>query len=453
MNISNSPRPIIANGYAEPKEVAAKVAILDDFDGDEVGFPHGQAVESVLLSHSDLTPADVQRMQNMPEQARVDDIMRDNKVDFRRAYGAAVMRNVAKFYLSTAQNLQTIISEQPTVKVISQSQGETAARLTGDLMDDLAAKDNVRQHANQAFGLAADAPLPELLEQMVLEAEGVINDNELVGKAKQEYLKAAKAVADAGVTYLVAGGNHGDLAYQMEQMGVKTSPSAYRNIFATEHSTIIGANTQEGQVSTLNSPNSGSKVFEVGENLPWSSEEFGREGVDSGTSFATPIVAGKVVKMLEDAPTLTPFDIDSKLQGLDSTRVESGKIKATNNGQALIGDGELEPYIAAKIGEGFVTDIFGETAQQLAEARQDKTFFGLPGTKDHEFQLVRVSPSPEGTRQLWVDTYFDEGHHVLRADLKDGAWDPKSVVEELHLDAKRQQEIANRPAPPAEASA
>ena len=97
MNISSNKLPApIATGYAEPKEVAPKVALFDDFDGDETGFPHGQAVESVLFSHSDLKDADVQRYQNMPEQARIEQIMRDKKVNFRQAYGAAVMRNTAK---------------------------------------------------------------------------------------------------------------------------------------------------------------------------------------------------------------------------------------------------------------------------------------------------------------------------------------------------------------------
>ena len=445
MHITSN-RPPIANGYAEPKEAAAKIAILDDFDGDESGFPHGQAVESVLLSHSDLSDADVQRMQNMPAQARVDDIMRDNKVGFRQAYGAAVLRNVAKFYLSTAQNLQTIVTEQPTVKVISQSQGETSARLTGDLLDDLREKEHIRRHANETFGLPADAPLPELLEKMVQEADTVLADNELVAQARQQYMKAAQGVQDKGVVYLVAGGNHGDLAYQLEHMGVKTSSSAFRSIFATEYATVVGANTADGAVSTLNSPASGSEAYERGEDLPWKAEEgFDQSGVHSGTSFATPIVAGKVLKMLDGNPALTPFDIESKLQGLDSTKVGNGQIKATSNGQSLIADGQLEPYISDKLGEGFVTDIYGETAQQMAAARQDRTFFGLPGTEDHEFQLVRINPNPDGVRQLWVDTYFNEGHHVLRATLKDGAWDPTSVVEELHLDAKRQKEIDSRP--------
>lgn len=447
MNISTNKLPApIATGYAEPKEVAPKVAIFDDFDGDETGFPHGQAVESVLFSHSDLKGTDVQRYQNMPEQARIEQIMRDNKVNFRQAYGAAVMRNVAKFYLTTAQNLQTVVREQPTVQVISQSQGDSAARLMGDLIDDIAARPELQKHANVAFGLKPDAALPELIGEMMVEAEQLIGTNELVDKARQEYLKAARAVEEKGITYLVAAGNHGDLASELEGAGVKANPGAFRNIFASEYATIVGANDAQGNPSSLNSPGAGIEVYALGENLPWQAGEgFNRSETASGTSFATPIVAGQVIAMKEVNPELTPFDIESKLQGLESTRVSSDQIKATPNGQALMGDGELEPYISERIGEGFVTGITGETAEQLVQATQPRTFFALPGEEDHEFQLVRVSPDPEGVRTLSVDTYFNEGHHVLRAKAKDGAWDPASVVEELHLDAKRQKEIESRP--------
>ncbi len=446
MNISTNKLPApIATGYAEPKEVAPKVAIFDDFDGDETGFPHGQAVESVLFSHSDLKDADVQRYQNMPEQARVEEIMRDKGVTFRQAYGAAVTRNTAKFYLTTAQNLETVMREQPTVQVISQSQGDSAARLMGDLIDDIADRPELQKHANETFGLKPDAGMPELLAEMMIEAEQLIGNNELINQARQEYLRVAQEVEKRGITYLVAAGNHGDLANELANAGVKANPGAFRNIFANEFATIVGANDEQGNPSILNSPGAGIEVYALGEDLPWQAGEgFDRSDTASGTSFATPIVAGQVIAMKEANPELTPFDIESKLQGLESTRVSSGQIKATPNGQALIGDGELEPYISERIGEGFVTGITGETAEQLVQATQPRTFFPLPGEKDHEFQLVRVSPDPEGVRTLSVDTYFNEGHHVLRVKAKDGAWDPASVVEELHLDAKRQKEIESR---------
>ena len=69
MQVNPNIRKLPNSGMAEPREIAPKVALLDDFDGDPVGFPHGQAVESVQLSHSDLTDADIQRYQNTPKQA------------------------------------------------------------------------------------------------------------------------------------------------------------------------------------------------------------------------------------------------------------------------------------------------------------------------------------------------------------------------------------------------
>lgn len=430
-------------GYAEPKERAPKIAILDDFDGDQAGFPHGQAVESVLLSHSSLGDADIQRLQNTPKQADLNEILKGGKVGFREAFGSMVVRNVAGFYLSTAQNLHTILQEQPTVKVIGQSQGETAGRqLEESVFSVLRTNEGVRHQVAQSLGLESEAPLPELCEKLLQQADTLISQNELCQKARKEYEKAAKAVYDKGITYLVAAGNHGDFAGELQQMGVKASNSAFRSIFANEFVTVVGANDAKGQPSTLNSPGSAIEVYELGEDLPWQAEEgFDKSGVNSGTSFAVPILAGKVLQMLEKDPSLTPFEIESTLEGLDSYKVSDGNVVATSNGQSLVGDGLIEPYILDRIGEGFVKDIYGDEARQFAEATLDTNFFGLPGAKDHEFQFVRIAPDPGGVRQLTVQTYFNEGHHQLRASLKDGAWDPASVSEELHLDAERQKGI------------
>ncbi|MCA9791971.1 MAG: S8/S53 family peptidase [Candidatus Eremiobacteraeota bacterium] len=436
-------RPQLATGYAEPKEAAPKVAILDDFDGDPNGFPHGQAVESVLFSHSQLSDPDVQRLQNEPKQADLRELLK--QMPFRQAFAAMVARNVAGFYLSTAQNLHTILNEQPSVKVIEQSQGETSARQLESIFDGLAGNDSFRQQVSQAMGLPSDAPLNKVCEELLNEADQVANHSEICQKSRQEYLKAARSVYERGITYLVAAGNHGQFARDLEAIGVQASPSAFRNIFVSDYATVVGANTAEGQPSALNSPNAAIEVYERGEDLAWSvGEGFDVHGVHSGTSFAVPIVAAKVTSRLEAEPGLTPFELETQLQGLDSYQVHDGAAVATRNGQSLVADGSIEPYILEQLGEGFVTGIDTDEAGQLARATQDRTFFGLPGAKDHEFQLVRISPDPDGVRQLSVETYFKAGHHVLSARLKEGAWDPHSVTEELHLDAKREAEIDQR---------
>lgn len=446
MNI-NTHRPSLARtGLAEKREAAPKLALLDDFDGDPDGFPHGQAVESVLMDYSGLTDADVQRYQNTPKQADLVKLMKQDGMPFRTAFRTMVARNVAHFYLGTATNLHTILAEQPSIEMVSQSQGETPGRHLETLFDGLQNNQAFREGASLSFGLDKDAPLAEVCQALLDEADRVVADNEICQKARKEFEKAAKSLHDNGITYLVAAGNHGPIGETMQALGVEASPTAFRNILVNDYVTVVGAHTAEGEPSRINSPLASIEAYRRGEDLAWTAKEpgFDQSGVDSGTSFATPIAAGDAAEFLQDNPDFGPFQAESFLMGLDSYRVQFSETTQLANGQELRGDGLLDAFISEKIGPGFITDISSPDATQIAQANRDRTFFGLPGQKDHEFQLVKMRPDPSGQRQLTVETYFDEGHHVLQADAKDGAWDPATVVEELHFDAARQREIEKR---------
>ncbi len=428
---------ILSTGYAEPRERAPRVALLDDFDGDPKGFPHGQAVESVLLSHSQLKSDQIQRLQNEPPQADLTKLIKEDKLDFLTAFRTMTARNLVGFYAATAQNLEIILREQPTVQVVSQSQGETTARQLEMIFDGVVNNQAFRQGVAQTLGQPGATPA-QICKALLDEADAVSGKDPLVQKAREQYQLAAREAHQHGITYVVAAGNHGGFARQLEQMGVEASPSAFRNILVCDYVTVVGANDAQGQESSLNSPHSGMEVRALGEDLAWKSDD-GQSGVHSGTSFATPIVVGQILGELDANPQLTPFQLENKLAGLDSYQVNQGERLATSNGQELVGDGQLEAYISDQIGPGFLTDLAGADAQQMAQAHQDSTFFGLPGTKDHEFQLVRMAPNLDGKRQLEIDTWFKEGHHVLQAVAENGVW--TQFREELHLDKGRQQQI------------
>lgn len=452
MNISPQPRavPQLANGYAEPKEAAAKVALFDDFDGEnlgtEINFPHGQAVESILLSHSELKDQDVQRVQNAPPSTDINQLMQEKHLPFDQAFRAMVARNIAKFYLTTTINVRNILNENPTVKVISQSQGETSARQVEQLFPNLANNPKTLSTVAQHFQLPAEASLKEVCQALLNEADRISSSNEVCQKARQEFVKAAKEAQDRGVTYLVAAGNHGDFGRELESIGVEASASAFRNVLVNDHVTVVGATDAQGNPSTLNSPNARIEVYALGENLPWHvGEDLNRDGVNSGTSFATPIVAGKAAQIYQHQPSVTPFDVKSQLMGEESYSVHVGQQAKSQNGFILEGDGKLEPEIMRQIGEGFITSLDSEDALQLARASQDNVLFGLPGSQDHLFQIVKVNPNSEGVRELNLETYFLEGYHSMRATAKDGKWDLASAVEELHLDPERQKQIESQP--------
>ncbi len=433
----------LANGYAEPKERAPKVALLDDFDGDPAGFPHGQVVEAVLLQHSDLTDPDIQRIQNAEAQVDLQEVLRSGKVGFLKAYRQMVAQNVQGMYQQTAASIRLILEELPEVQVISQSQSETPARNLEMVYRGLHNSESFRTQVAASLSLPTDAPIAKIAEELLFEAEGVATQNPACQEARSSYTKQAKKAYERGVVYVLAAGNHGEFARELEAAGVQASPSAFRNLLVNDYVTVVGAATREGQPSTLNSPNSGIEVLELGEEFPWSvAEGFDQSGMSSGTSFAAPLVAHRALQILEREPSLTPFQVEARLMGLESYRVGSGdRVVSLGNGQFLEADGKIEPYILEKLGEGFVTDIFGDESQQLARAQKESTLFGLPGKFDHEFQLIKVRPDAHGIRQLTLETYFDEGHHLLQATLKGDSWDPASVVEELHLDHQRRQRI------------
>ena len=441
----NTIRKLPNAGLAEKLEASPKLALLDDFDGDPNGFPHGQAVESVLFSHSELTDADVQRVQNTPKQADLTKLMRENGLDFRTAFQTMVTRNIAHFLLGTTQNLHTILQQTPDVKVVSQSQGDTPGRQLELLFNGLQKNEMFRRGASQAYGLHQEAPLRDICDALLRDANRVSSENEICQKARQEYDKASKALHDRGITYLVASGNHGPLGEALQSIGVEAAPSTFKNVLVNDYVTVVGGTTPSGEASAVNSPHAAIEVLRRGEDLPWSAGEgFDTGGVATGSSFATPIAAGEALAFLQENPGAGPFEAESHLMGLDSYKVSSGQTKPTANQQQLSGDGKIESYIQDKIGAGFITDISSPDATQIARANQDRAFFGLPGQEDHEFQLVKMRLDPDGNRKLTLETYFDEGHHVLQAVAADGRWDPHSVIEELHLDAKRQKEIEDR---------
>lgn len=430
MNVQTRPTKFIT----EPRESRPKVAILDDFDGDPTGFPHGQAVESVLLSHSGLQDEDVQQLQNAPPPADLRQLLKSGDKTFGEAFRQMVVENTNSFFDSTEANLRTVLEDLPSVKVISQSQGETSARQLETLFDGLRNSPQFTAQVGKALGLGPSAGLTEVAQELLHQADLAIQDCD---EARRRYELTSREVYQRGITYLVAAGNHGHLGQTLQSMGVESSSSAFRNVLVNEYVTVVAATDASGQPSTLNSPHSQAEVYELGEDLAWSAgEPFNQSGVHSGTSFAVPIVAGKVLSILEKEPELNPFEVEARLQNLDAYRLGMGETAVTANGHQLTADGMLEPYIQEQLGEGFVTDIFSEQAAQFANAKQERTLFGLPGQEEHEFQLVQVRPNTDGERELVLQTYFDEGHHVLKAVARDGAWDPDSVVEELFLNKK-----------------
>jgi hypothetical protein len=239
-------RERLVTGYAEKREAAPVVALLDNFEGAETSTAHGEMTESVLLG-TGLHDADVQRYRcGVDNPVPVEMILQAPAEKIGGALRAHVGLAGALLLKATSADLRQVLSEQPTVKVISQSQSQSAVRVAQPFYEAAVKDADFRARLGQALGVGADADLIRVGDQLFHVAETFLRDEEAVKDAKKEFLELQRVAEERGMVHVVAAGNLGEFGAELERKGHQLSPSAFRSIFVTDHSTVVGSLDENG---------------------------------------------------------------------------------------------------------------------------------------------------------------------------------------------------------------
>lgn len=435
----------IITGYAEKRETAPRVALFDSFEGADTGTAHGEIVESVLLDAGRLTDPDVQRMHcayttDFPPER----VLTAPAEELAETYKTFVTQAGVRFLEATTANLERVLDELPTVRVVSQSQSQSPGRLVEMFFGPLTEDPDFQARARAAFDVPSDQPLEKLLERLFEVTETTLRQSPETRQAEGAYAQQARKAYERGVLQVVPAGNLGAFATRVEGMGVATSPSAYRSLLVNDYTTVVGSLDQSGAEAGLNSPRAGTEVLAPGIGIAWSDGPL--EGAGDGTSLSVPIVAGRAATLFQEHPDWTPFQVENALQGVEARQLRWGERQGE-----FVCDGEVDGFVLTAAGQqGLITGLSDDAVQQFVEAQGKNFRFGIPTDDGEVFQVVDVRTDAEGHRKLTLDTWFHGDRHILRSQYREGAWSPEHTLEELYTASTPTPEPA-APPPPAPA--
>jgi len=434
---------MLRTGYAEKRESAPKVALLDNFENTQTSTSHGEMTESVLLGYGKLEDADVQRFycgngNPVPAEA----VLQAPVEKLGGTLRAHVALSGALLLKATAENLRQIAQEQPEIRVISQSQSQSPVRVAQPFYEAAAKNPEFRQRLGKALGLGPEAGLIEVASELFAVSEKFLRDQEAVKEARKEYLLAQKQLHERGVVHLLAAGNLGEFASELEAKGVQFSPSAFRSLLVSDFSTVVGSLDESGQVASFTSPRAGTDILAPGTGIafqdatPAAGESPGQVLHGSGTSLSVPLVAGQVLHELGSHPAWGVFEIEAHFQGLQATQVSPGQTRAVAMAdgatQSLQGDGKVDDFVLKQIGQGFIVGLQDDSVGQFVQS--DKNFrLVLPGPSSDIHQLIDARDNGMGQRQFTLQTTFGQHVHLVKGEYADGAWNAGATREEFYL--------------------
>ena len=305
--------PAIRTGFAEPREKQPKVAVMDNFQNAETELAHGEIVEAVMLTHGGLQEQDIQRYHaESGPFISLQEVLQAPPHKLLEAYANFTRGATASFYNMVSDNLEHVVTQQPEIKVVNQSQSLTPARIAEPFLQPVMEDRGFRERLAQRLDLPADSAGPSVVSKLLRLTETVVAEDKEIQAAANRYEDVSRHAYEKGVVNVVAAGNQGALAASLAEQGIDTNASTFRSVLVNDWVTVVGGATSDGRVSNVTSPNSGVEVFALGENVPFKID--GQTLSANGTSLSAPLIASYAVQLRDQHPELTPSQLEARVK-------------------------------------------------------------------------------------------------------------------------------------------
>lgn len=297
----------------------AKVAVIDSFSYDSETKLHGDHVVGVLQREGDLRPSELQRVRFSCGQ-QVTSLL-DPGPESPEARLNGFIQQDSYFSLKDKCKILRDLKMNPNLQIINMSIGIDAFGTTNYLYRK-ALRDKDKPTAQSEFLFkAVDLPhsyepenLKKLWQRLMNRVQGITACDPMVAGARREFHELTSRLKESGVSLVVAAGNDGQHARQMQAEGYEIPDGALVSDFQSADAVVVGAIDDKGTPSTLDdtlapftTPSPYTRYLANGTHVDV--DAFGGGTLMSGTSFAAPIVAGKIAKARRQHPDAPPESI------------------------------------------------------------------------------------------------------------------------------------------------
>lgn len=214
---------------------------------------------------------------------------------------------------------ENLVQSHSPRTLVHQSQGASESRAVAPLWS--------RVHKEPAFRATLEAQLglptstePEmsegtekrLLEALVARSDAIHRKDPEVQGAIQDLRASQAQAAGANHLHVISAGNEGNMARDMQRLGITIPSEFFRNELASPASIIVGAaddhskeatSDNPAEVAFIASPYAGAMIAADGVDRPMSAE--GQQWHSTGSSFAAPQVSSLSIDILEQQPNLS----------------------------------------------------------------------------------------------------------------------------------------------------
>lgn len=297
----------------------ARVAVIDSFSSSSDFRLHGDHVLGVLQREGDLRPSELQRV-NFDAGSAVELLLEPGPESPSERLDAYIKLD-ALIGVEDKNKILRRLKTNENLQVINMSLGieplGTVESIFGKALNRKEASKERSRFLFDAVGLphSYEHQNLKLLRQRLLNrVSKVLSDDPSFQKSCADFRELSSELKSNGVSFVVAAGNNETQAETLRGLGYHLPGGSTMSYFHNPHAIVVGALDDKGtadpsddELAPFSTRSLYTSVLANGTKVPV--DPFGGGDRLNGTSFAAPIVAGRIARMKTENPGARPEEM------------------------------------------------------------------------------------------------------------------------------------------------